>query len=300
MRRLGDQVALVAGASRGAGRGIALALAEAGATVYVAGRTVRGGPKPSDGAPGTIDDVAEEAVARGGRAVAVQADLTSEEQTAALVERIAQDEGRLDVLACAVWGGNETGLEGFGKPFWELGDDEWAGTFEAGVHAYLRVARHAGRVMARGDGGLIALVSDGLDLEYFDEIYWDLSHQAIDRMAFAMGREGARKNISAVSLKPGFMRTERVLMSLKTEEDKQQFGFDQSESVEYIGRVIAALTADPQRARWTGRTLFVADLAQEYGVVDIDGRWIPRFDPSKAGTPDPKSADQASNGTTDA
>jgi NAD(P)-dependent dehydrogenase (short-subunit alcohol dehydrogenase family) len=290
MQPLTGRVAVVAGASRGAGRGIALALGEAGATVYVAGRTVRGGPKPPDGAPGTIEDTAEEVTARGGAGIPVRADCTVEAEVAAVFDRVGREQGKLDILANAVWGAAdvlptlEDEQADWGHPFWEQSLGQWHGQMTAGPFAYFLTSSHAARLMASAGTGLIVSVTDGVvdgapPDEYQGQLLWDLSHHCINRMMRGMAVEAKPHGIAVITLMPGFMRTERVLMNLKTEELKKFYRFDLSESPEYLGRAVAALAADPDVLRKTGNIHFVGDLAREYGFTDIDGRSIPRFNP---------------------
>ena len=161
MPDLKGKVAVVTGASRGAGRGIALALGEAGSTVYVTGRTVRGGPKPSDGAPGTVEDTAEEVSSRGGVGIPVRVDHTVEAEVAALFERVQQEQGKLDVLANAVWGGSEVIMQmNWSRPFWEQPLEGWQQMMKAGTYAYLLASRHAAKLMAAQREGLIVHVTD--------------------------------------------------------------------------------------------------------------------------------------------
>jgi NAD(P)-dependent dehydrogenase (short-subunit alcohol dehydrogenase family) len=290
MKPLEGKVAVVAGASRGAGRGIALALGEAGATVYVAARTVRGGPRPADGAPGTIEDTADELTARGGRGIAVRTDCAELADVAALFKRVQEDEGRLDVLANAVWGGADTfqsmedWQESWKHPFWEQPFDQWREMIVAGPIAYFLTSCQAARLMAAAGGGLIVGVTDGIvdgvpPEQYQGQLMWDLGHHCINRLMLGMAVEGKPQRIAVVTLMPGFMRTERVMMNLKSEELKKMFRFDLSESVEYIGRAVAALAGDPDVLAKTGKIHFVADLAREYGFTDVDGKVIPRFRP---------------------
>jgi NAD(P)-dependent dehydrogenase (short-subunit alcohol dehydrogenase family) len=290
MKTLTDQVAVVAGASRGAGRGIALALGDAGATVYVTGRTRRGGPKPPDGAPGTIDDTAEEVTVRGGRGVPVRVDFTVESEVVALFERVQGEQGRLDVLVNAVWGGHDAypdmdeWMATMKRPFWTHAVREWDFMMTAGPYAYLLASCYASRLMAAGGKGLIVGITDG-HIEGAPEggsggpLIWDLAHRAIDRLMEGMSAEGKKHGIAFIALMPGFMRTERILQRLTTDELKKTFGFDKSESTEYVGRAVAALAADEKVLEKTGKVHYVADLAQEYGFTDVDGRWVPRFDP---------------------
>ncbi len=290
MKPLGGKVAVVAGASRGAGRGIALALGESGATVYVAGRTVRGGPRPPDGAPGTIEDTAEELTARGGCGIAVRTDCTEVADVAALFDRVQKEHGKLDVLANAVWGGAdafssvEDWQESWKLPFWEQPFDQWRQMIVAGPIAYFLTSCRAARLMAAAGAGLIVGVTDGIidgvpPDQYQGQLMWDLGHHCINRLMVGMAAEGKPHRIAVVTLMPGFMRTERVMMNLKTEELKKMFRLDLSESVEYIGRAVAALAADPNILEKTAKIHFVADLAREYGLTDVDGKAIPRFRP---------------------
>ncbi len=269
------------GSSRGAGRGIALALGEAGATVYVTGRSVRGGPAPADGASGTIEDTAEEVTARGGRGVAVRVDHTVDSEVAALFDQVKREQGRLDVLANAVWGGNERYAQlSWSSPFWHqpLAED-WHPMMAAGPYAYLLASGYAARLMAERKSGLIVHVLDGIDHDgtgYRGHIYWDLAHECISRMVLGMSLDAAKVSITIAGVNPGFMRTERVKMHLKTETLKKQMGYERSESVEFVGRAVAALAGDPNVASKNGKLLDVADLAEEYGFTDVDGT-RPRF-----------------------
>lgn len=278
---LADKVAVVTGASRGAGRGIAVVLGEAGATVYVVGRTTRGGPRPPDGAPGTIEDTAEEVGRRGGKGIAVRADCSIEADVAALVERAVREQGRVDVLVNAVWGLNAWyGELKWNQPFWKEPLELWPHAMDSGPRAYLITSTYAAPIMARQNSGLIVQVTDNVDdkgEQYLGEMFWDLSHACINRMVRGMSADGRKHGFTVVGLNPGFMRTERVLMHLPTEQLRKQHGFDRSESVEYIGRAVVALAADPNVMNKSGRLLWVADLAEEYGFTDVDGKRVRRF-----------------------
>jgi NAD(P)-dependent dehydrogenase (short-subunit alcohol dehydrogenase family) len=284
-KSLKGKVAVVTGSSRGAGRGVALSLGEAGATVYVTGRTTRGGPKPPDGAPETIDDAAEEVSARGGRGIAIRVDHTKENEVAALFDGIRREQGRIDLLVNAVWGGNEhyTTMN-WDRPFWEQPLSHWQDMMMAGAYAYFAASSYAARIMATQDtGGLIIHITDGIDTTnsaYRGHAFWDLSHECINRMVLGMSREGKDARVAVLGLSPGFMRTERVVRILDTEQKRRAYGFDKSESTEYVGRAVVALAADPKIMNRTGALLHVADVAKEYGFTDIDGRYIPRFRPN--------------------
>lgn len=293
------KVAIVAGASRGAGRGIALALGDAGATVYVVGRTTRGGTKPADGAPGTIEETAEAVTRRGGVGIPIRADCTAESDVAALFDRVRSEQGRLDVLANAVWGAADAGssveemMAAWGKPFWQLPPGQWQNMMSAGPYAYFLTGWHAANLMTAQGLGLIVGVTDGVipganadgimpgaDPDtYVGQLIWDLAHQCINRLLRGMAREVKSHGVAVVTLMPGFMRTERVLAAMKTEELKKTFGFEKSESTEYLGRAVAALAADGDVLKKTGKIHFVGDLAREYGFTDVDGRSPPAFNP---------------------
>ena len=280
MKPLQGKIAVVGGSSRGAGRGIALALGDAGATVYVAARTSRDGPKPADGAPGTVEDTAEEVCARGGQGIPVLADLSNEEEAAALFRRVEEEQGRLDLMADSAWGANF--MPEWSKPFWKLSAGIWRDTLGT-VNAAWLTSVHAARIMVKQRHGLIIHVTDNLHPDtsaYRGQVLWDLGHEFLNRLVTDLSRELKKSKVTVVGLNPGFMRTERVLMHMATEEIKKQFRFDLSESPEYVGRAAAALAADPQAFRKTGQLLWAAELAKEYGFTDIDGRVIPLFDPN--------------------
>ncbi len=279
MKPLEGKITVVAGASRGAGRGIALALGDAGATVYVAARTSRKGPKPADKAPGTVEDTAQEVTARGGKGIAIRADLSDEKQVADLFRRVRKDHGRLDVLANSAWAANFMPV--WTKKFWELSPGIWHDTIGT-VSVYWLTSVYAARLMQEKRGGLIIHVTDNLHPDpsaWRGQILHDLGHECINRLVMGMSRGVKSAKIAVVGLNPGFMRTERVLMYMKTEARNRQFRFDLSESPEYIGRAVAALAADRNVFRKNGQLLWACDLAKEYGFTDIDGRFIPRFDP---------------------
>jgi NAD(P)-dependent dehydrogenase (short-subunit alcohol dehydrogenase family) len=207
-----------------------------------------------------------------------------------LFGRIEREEERLDVLANAVWGGGDAygsaddWIASMGRPFWERSADLWRHMMVAGPYAYYLASAHAARLMAAHGGGLIVSVTDGLvegasGDEYQGQLMWDVAHRCIDRMMAGMSEECRKHGIAVVTLMPGFMQTERVVRLLTTDALRKQFRFDLSESTEYVGRAVAALAADRNVMRQSGRVHFVADLAEEYGFTDIDGRRVPRFAP---------------------
>jgi len=274
MPHLKAKVAVVTGASRGAGRGIALALGECGATVYVTGRSVRGQPA-TDNMPGTIDETAEAVTARGGRGVAARCDHTIDADVEALFERLNVEQGRLDLLVNCAWGGYEVEGRISQAPFWEQPLHYWDRMFVSGVRATLISSRFAAPLMLRQNGGLIINITAWVDDVYLVNIFYDTAKSAINRMAFGMAKELKKRNIAAVALSPGFIRTERVAAAFDAAGMKGYESF--TESPEYVGRAVAALAADSNVMEKSGRILTVGDLAREYGFTDVDGRLIPPF-----------------------
>ncbi|CAD7704120.1 unnamed protein product [Ostreobium quekettii] len=270
---LEGKVAVVTGASRGAGRGIALALGDAGATVYVTGRSVRGGPAVVD-APGTVDATAEDVERRGGRGVAVRCDHTVASEVEGLFARVEREQGRLDLLVNSVWGGNEidfySGDDGT-APFWRQPPGHWHGMMEAGVHAYLLASVAAAPIMVSAGRGLIINVTFWDQGKYTGYFYYDLAKAAMCRMAFGMAADLKEHGVSALALSPGFMKTERVVAAHDAAD------LADAETPEYLGRAVAHLAADAGVMAKSGRTLTVGELAREYGFTDVDGRQPPPF-----------------------
>jgi len=283
---LRGRVAVVAAASRGAGRGIALALGDCGATVYATSRTTRGGPKPPDGAPGCVEDTAEEVTKRGGKGIPVRGDYMVESDVAALFERVEREQGRLDIAVNAAFGGDRFIDFLHGKwrtaPFWETECAAWRELMMAGPSAGLLLGWHAARMMAPRRRGLIVSISE-LDQEGFGggglwETLRGLGHRGINKTAEAMSRNLKKRNVAIVAVLPGFMRTERVVASMEQADEKtrKMFRFDKSESTEYVGRAVAHLAGVEGALAKTGKLLFVGDLAKEYGFTDVDGK-APNF-----------------------
>jgi NAD(P)-dependent dehydrogenase (short-subunit alcohol dehydrogenase family) len=277
-------IALVAGASRGCGKGIALALGEKGATVYVTGRTIRGGPPPVDGAEGTIEDTAEEVSRRGGTGIPVQVDHTDARQCRELFERLRADNKRLDILACAVWGGNERFLDPvWQRPFWELPPDSWDDFMSAGPQAFWFAAREAASLMAERGTGLIAGISEPMIApgQLTANLQWDLfehlPHYALNRLITTLAPDAREAGITLLGLLPGFMRTERVQVHMQDEAIRNRFRYDLAESTEYTGRALVALFSDPDVITKSGQLIFVGDAAKEYGFTDVDGRFVENF-----------------------
>ena len=279
MRRLVGKVALVTGASRGAGRGIALVLGEEGATVYVTGRSIRGGPA-TETQPETIDETAEMVTARGGLGFAVRCDHTLDDEVEALFQRLAKDQGHLDLLVNNVWGGYESyDGEGFDAPFWEQPLWRWDKMFHAGVRAHYTASRLAAPLMMAQGQGLIVNTTFWDRGKALGSVPYDVAKAAINRLAYAMALELREHNIATIALSPGWMRTEAVLRIYETDEQhwREIPDLERTESTQYIGRAVAALVADPEVMDRSGSILTVGDLAREYGFTDYDGRQPPAF-----------------------
>ena len=281
MARLDDVVALVTGASRGAGRGIALELGAAGATVYVTGRSVRGRPTTDD-VPGTIDESAQAVTDRGGRGIAVRCDHTVDSEVEALFSRIRADHGRLDLLVNNVWGGYENAecrplaL----VPFWEQPLHQWDGMFTAGVRAHLTASRLAVPLMLSRRHGLIVSTTANLDaLPYMRNVFYDLAKNAIARLTWAMAQELREHGIATLAVAPGFMRTERVVEAFRRAAalDALDGPGGPKETTTYLGRAIVALASDARVIEKSGQLLEVGTLAREYGFTDINGTQPPPF-----------------------
>lgn len=279
--RMENVVALVTGASRGGGRGIALELGATSATVYVTGRSVHGGPT-TDNVPGTIDETARDVTSRGGRGIAVRCDHTVDAEVESLFGRIAREYGRLDILVNNVWGGYESSecrplpL----VPFWEQSLHQWDGMFTAGVRAHLTASRLAVPLMVPQRRGLIVSTTANLGaLPYMRNLFYDMAKNAVARMAWAMAQELGEHGITALAVAPGFMRTERVVEAFRRAgavEALDQPG-GPSETPAYVGRAIVALASDPRVIDKSGQLLEVGALAREYGFTDIDGTQPPPF-----------------------
>jgi len=273
MHDLKNKVAIVTGASRGVGRGIALALGEAGATVYVTGRSVKGQPS-TENLPSTINETAGEVTARGGVGIPVRCDHTADADVEVLFARVKRERGRLDLLVNNVWGGYERlDLATFGAPFWEQPLRHWERMFGAGVRAHFVTSRLAAPLMLPHKRGLIINTTFCDRDKYLGNLFYDVAKAAVNRMAFGMAHELRGHNIAVVALAPGFVRSERVMAA----HAAHPFDLGVTESPEYIGRAAVALAADPDVMEKSGKILTVGDLAREYGFTDIDGRQVPPF-----------------------
>lgn len=272
---LAGRICLVAGASRGLGRGIARALGEAGATVIVTGRSSEAGPR-TDQRPETFEDTAREVEAAGGKGHPYRCDHTSEREVDGLVAWALRRFGRLDCVVDAVWGGNE-GYDGerypdgseFGTPFWRRPPARLGESFEGGVYAQFLLARAVAPAMVQARSGLVVTVSFDTAGGYLGDVFYDLAKAAMNRLTFAMAQELAPFGVTALSISPGHVLTERVRDAGLVDAT--------TESPAYAGRAVVALAADPLIARHAGRVLPVADLARAYGFTDRDGSQPERF-----------------------
>lgn len=272
MATLTGKVAVVTGASRGIGKGIAEALGAQGATVYVTGRTAAAGTHEL---PGTIGETAVEVDRRGGHGVAVQVDHADDDQVAALFDRVRRDHGRLDLLVNNAFALPEDLTDE--KPFWEKSLDYWT-MVDVGVRSAYVAAWHAARIMVPNRTGLIVAISGYTGVTYTYGVVFGMCKTAVDRMARDMAVELQPHDIASLSLWQGLTYTERAQRNLAANPAMtSQAGTNPVGgcSPEFPGRVIAALAADPDVMRHSGGTFITAELAAEYGVTDVDGRVVP-------------------------
>ncbi|GAA2417351.1 SDR family oxidoreductase [Streptomyces glaucosporus] len=277
---LTGRVALVAGATRGAGRAIAVELGRVGATVYVTGRTTRGSVSEVGRPTETIEETAELVTAAGGTGIAVPTDHLEPERVRALVERIDRDHGRLDVLVNDVWGGEHL-VDLDDTRVWEVGLERGLRMLRLGVETHLITSHFALPLLIRRRGGLVVEVTDGTSEyngpRYRGNLFYDLTKNAPIRMAFGLAEELKEHGCTAVSVTPGFLRSEQMLDHFGVAEENWRDAvakdphFAIAESPVYVGRAVAALACDPDVARWNGQSLSSGQLAGEYGFTDADG-----------------------------
>lgn len=291
---LRDRIAVVAGATRGAGRGIAAALGEAGATVICTGRSSRTGPGGSDyDRPETIEETAELVTALGGHGITYRVDHLDAEQVRTLADRLGSEHGRIDILVNDIWGAEV--LKGppptWGRPMWEHDLADGLRIVRLGLETHLITSHALLPLLTARPGGLLVEITDGTT-EYNAEhyrisVFYDLVKCAINRLAFSHGHELAPFGAAAVAVSPGWLRSEMMLDNYGvTEADWRTAlnadradgrptappGFAESETPRYVGRAVAAIAADRDRQRWNQRSLTSAELAREYGFTDVDQR----------------------------
>lgn len=276
MKPLQGKVAVVAGATRGAGRGIACMLGEAGATVYCTGRSVRGNPATGN-RPETIEETAEMVNAYGGVGIHARVDHTVAGEVKTLFERVKAEQGCLDVLVNDVWGGEE--LTEWNKPFWKHSLQKGLLMLERAVHSHIITSRYGVPLMVEHGHGLVIEITDGTGFNYRGNLFYDVVKTSIIRLAFAMSEEFRERNINiaAVALTPGYLRSEAMLEGFGVTEAnwreavQKDADFAKSETPFYVGRAVAALASDPNVSEKSGRALSSGRLAQEYGFTDVDG-----------------------------
>jgi len=277
-KSLTDKVALVAGGTRGAGRGIATELGAAGATVYVTGRSTRE-QRSEYGRPETIEETAELVERAGGVGIPVRVDHLERDQVRELVARIEREHGRLDVLVNDIWGAEY--LVTWERRMWEQDLDKGLRTLELAIQTHIITSHAALPLLTRQPGGLVVEVTDGTtaynDGNYRVSFFYDLAKVAVNRMGFSLAEELRPLGGTAVSLTPGWLRSELMLEHFEVTEETWRAALEKephfaiSETPAFVGRAVAALAADPDRGRWSGQSLSSGGLAQVYGFTDVDG-----------------------------
>lgn len=266
---LKGKVAVVTGASRGVGKGIALGLGEAGATVYVTGRTIKDRTDAGK-LGGTVYTTAEEVTVMGGKGIGIQCDHRDDVQTEAAFQQIERESGKIDILVNNAWAGYEKMREGsrftYFKPFWEQPFWRWDAMFVAGVRAAYTASAYAARLMTKKKNGLIVNISFWSAQVYLNNTQYGVSKAAVDKMTEYMAHELKKFKVAVVSLYPGLVRTESIM------KNARHFDMSNSESPQFIGRVVAALAADSGIMKKSGKILVAAQEALEYGIQDIDGK----------------------------
>jgi NAD(P)-dependent dehydrogenase (short-subunit alcohol dehydrogenase family) len=296
MSSLAGKVALVAGGTRGAGRGIATELGAAGATVYVTGRTTSARRSEYD-RPETIEETAALVTAEGGKGIAVRVDHLVPAEVEALIARIRQERGRLDILVNDIWGGEK--LFEWNKPVWEHNLENGLRLLRLATDTHLITAHYALPLLIAQPGGLMVEVTDGTaeynGTHYRLSVFYDLAKTSAIRMAWDHAKDLTPHGATAVALTPGWMRSEMMLEAYKVAEanwrdaTKVEPHFAISETPRFVGRALSALAADPDKARWNGQSLSSGGLAKVYGFTDLDGSqpdcWRYMIEVQEAGRP---------------
>ena len=261
--RLERRVALVTGATRGIGKGVALVLGEAGATVYVSGRT-------------TVDETAADVTARGGLGIPARTDHADDSQVEALFQRIERESGRLDLVVGNAWGGYaDHDARTFGAPLWEQPLSRWQTMFESGLRHQLTTARFASALMVEQGSGLIVVTGAWDDPgEYLGNLYYDLCKAAVSRLVSGLAHELGDVGVAVLGVVPGFTRTEAVVDAFAAEGMEPP---EVAHSPEYVGRAVVCVAADPAAASLSGSNVQTATLAERYGFLDVDGRSFAPF-----------------------
>jgi len=280
---LRDRIAVVAGATRGAGRGIAAALGEAGATVICTGRSSRSRSLRSDyDRPETIEETAELVTSLGGRGVPFVVDHLEADHVKRLADEIRNTYGHVDILVNDIWGAEilKGGPADWNTPIWKHDLQKGLRILRLAIDTHLITSNYLLPLMVDRAGGLVVEVTDGTQdynaSNYRISVYYDLAKVAVNRLAFSQGHELAPHHATAVAITPGWLRSEIMLEHFNATEDNWRAaaappGFATSESPRYVGRAVAALAGDPGRARWNQQSVTSAQLAAEYGFTDIDG-----------------------------
>jgi dehydrogenase/reductase SDR family protein 1 len=265
MKQLDGKIAVVTGASRGIGKGIALELGVAGATVYVTGRTVDEAGAPL---PGTVGATAEEVTQLGGHGIPVPCDHSKDEQIEALFARVREEQRRIDILVNNVFSAPEQSI--FGAKFWELPTSIWDDIFHVGCRAHFIASHAVAPMMVEQKDGLIINISSFAGAAYIFNVAYGVGKAAVDRMAKDMAVELGPHQVTCVSFWPGVVRTERLLKQSKAGE--VPFSVEAGETPRFTGRAVVAFATDPKRLEKTGQALIVYEMAREYGFRDVDGK----------------------------
>ncbi|HEY9880492.1 MAG TPA: SDR family NAD(P)-dependent oxidoreductase [Leptolyngbyaceae cyanobacterium] len=283
MKSLAGKIALVTGATRGLGKGIAIGLGEAGATVYITGRTMTSAGPSAEGSNqsmGSLTETAAEVEAAGGTCIPVQVDHSDDDQVRSLFDRIqTEQQGQLDLLVNNAYAGVSAIASAFGKPFWESEPDLWDASNQVGLRSHYVASIYAARLMVPRQRGLICTLSSWGGLSYIFGVPYGAGKAACDRMAADMAVELKKHHVASLSIWPGIVGTELMTqfateMNNAAADDPQALSIREGYNWEtplLTGRVIAALTADPRIMQRTGQVQIVAELARTYGVVDQDG-----------------------------